>query len=84
MGYALHGQDLSPSITPVMARSGWAVGWKKDRFWGKNALEQEKAGGPRQAMWGLEAIDRAIPRPHMIVLRQGVPAGERRAELKRV
>jgi aminomethyltransferase len=27
-------------------------------------------------LWGLEALDRAIPRPHMIVLRQGVPAGE--------
>ncbi|GAA0903439.1 aminomethyltransferase [Virgisporangium aurantiacum] len=76
MGYALHGQDLSPSITPVMARSGWAVGWKKERFWGKEALEQEKAGGARRTMWGLEALDRAIPRPHMIVLRQGVPAGE--------
>lgn len=76
MGYALHGQDLSPSITPVMARSGWAVGWKKERFWGKEALEQEKAAGARRTMWGLEALDRAIPRPHMIVLRQGVPAGE--------
>jgi aminomethyltransferase len=76
MGYALHGQDLSPSITPVMARAGWAVGWKKDRFWGKSALEQEKASGPRRTLWGLEAVDRAIPRAHMIVLRQGVPAGE--------
>jgi aminomethyltransferase len=76
MGYALHGQDLSPAITPVMARAGWAVGWKKDRFWGKAALEQEKAAGPRRTLWGLEAVDRAIPRPHMIVLRQGVPAGE--------
>jgi len=30
MGYPLHGQDLSLQITPVQARSGWAVGWKKD------------------------------------------------------
>jgi glycine cleavage system T protein (aminomethyltransferase) len=26
MGYPLHGQDLSPAITPVQARLGWAVG----------------------------------------------------------
>ena len=30
MGYPLHGQDISPTITPVQARLGWAVGWKKD------------------------------------------------------
>ena len=27
MGYPLHGQDISPDITPVQARSGWAVGF---------------------------------------------------------
>ena len=26
MGYPLHGQDISPDITPVQARLGWAVG----------------------------------------------------------
>lgn len=30
MGYPLHGQDLSPTITPVQARLGWAVGWTKE------------------------------------------------------
>src|SRR5581483_11992049 len=38
MGYPLHGQDLSPSITPVQARLGWAVGWDKPAFWGRDAL----------------------------------------------
>jgi aminomethyltransferase len=76
MGYPLHGQDLSPHITPVMARSGWAVGWKKPEFWGRAALTREKETGPRNTSWGLESLDRAIPRPGMIVLRQGVPAGE--------
>jgi aminomethyltransferase len=76
MGYALHGQDLSPHITPVMARCGWAVGWKKPEFWGREALVREKESGPRRSSWGLEALDRGIPRPGMVVLRQGVPAGE--------
>lgn len=77
MGYPLHGQDLSPDITPVQARAGWAVGWKKDAFWGRDALLAEKAAGPRRLLWGLRQVDRAIPRPHMQVLdAQGTVIGE--------
>ncbi|HEY8882676.1 MAG TPA: glycine cleavage T C-terminal barrel domain-containing protein, partial [Dermatophilaceae bacterium] len=64
MGYPLHGHELSLDITPVQARSGWAVGWKKDAFWGKDALVAEKAAGPKRATWGLLATGRGIPRPH--------------------
>jgi aminomethyltransferase len=67
MGYPLHGQDLSLDITPVQARAGWAVGWKKEAFWGREALLAEKAAGPRRLLWGLRQVDRAIPRPHMAV-----------------
>ena len=42
MGYPLHGQDLSLEITPVQARAGWAVGWSKPAFWGREALQAEK------------------------------------------
>ncbi|MBM7490048.1 aminomethyltransferase [Micromonospora luteifusca] len=65
MGYPLHGQDLSLEITPVQARSGWAVGWDKPAFWGRAALLAEKAAGPRRTLRGLVAVDRAIPRPGM-------------------
>jgi aminomethyltransferase len=68
MGYPMHGQDLSPEITPVQARAGWAVGWQKPEFWGREALLAEKQAGPRRTLWGLEALDRGIPRPHMTVL----------------
>ena len=68
MGYPLHGQDLSPDISPVQARSGWAVGWNKERFWGRDALLAEKADGPRRMLRGLLALDRGIPRAHMSVL----------------
>ncbi|WBB79925.1 glycine cleavage system aminomethyltransferase GcvT [Micromonospora sp. WMMD882] len=67
MGYALHGQDLTPEITPVQARVGWAVGWDKPAFWGRDALRAEKAAGPRRTLRGLVAVDRAIPRPGMTV-----------------
>lgn len=67
MGYPLHGQDLSLDITPVQARSGWAVGWDKPAFWGRDVLRAEKAAGPARTLRGLEAVDRAIPRPGMAV-----------------
>jgi aminomethyltransferase len=70
-GYPLHGQDLSLEITPVQARSTWAVGWKKDSFWGRDELAAEKAVGPPRLLWGLESLDRGIPRPQMAVLSPG-------------
>jgi aminomethyltransferase len=68
MGYPLHGQDLSLDITPVQARSGWAVGWTKAAFWGRAALTAEREAGPRRLLWGIEVLDRGIPRAHMQVL----------------
>jgi aminomethyltransferase len=67
MGYPLHGQDLSPDITPVQARLGWAVGWKKESFFGADALRAEKAAGPTRLLRGLRAVGRGIPRPGMVV-----------------
>jgi aminomethyltransferase len=68
MGYPLHGQDLSREITPLQAGSAWAVGWKKDAFWGRDALLAEKASGPARKLRGLLLTDRGIPRVHMEVL----------------
>lgn len=67
MGYPLHGQDLSPTISPVQARAGWAVGWSKPQFVGRPVLLAEKEAGPRRRLLGLRANDRGIPRPHMEV-----------------
>ncbi|HLY34250.1 MAG TPA: glycine cleavage system aminomethyltransferase GcvT [Jatrophihabitantaceae bacterium] len=77
MGYPLHGQDLSLDITPVQARSTWAIGWSKPAFWGRDALLREKDEGPRRLLWGIEALDRGIPRTHMPVLSaDGAEIGE--------
>jgi aminomethyltransferase len=74
MGYALHGQDISPTITPVQARLGWAVGWTKETFFGHEALRAEKQAGPTRLLRGLRATGRGIPRPGMVV--QGVDGRE--------
>jgi aminomethyltransferase len=77
MGYPLHGHELSREITPNQARSGWAVGWKKPAFWGREALIAEKEAGPARLLWGLLADGRGIPRPGMTVLdADGAPVGE--------
>jgi len=67
MGYPLHGQDLSPTITPVQAQLGWAVGWGKPAFFGDQALRSEKHAGPIRLLRGLQATGRGIPRPGMVV-----------------
>ncbi len=75
MGYPLHGHELSLDISPLQARCGWAIGWKKDDFWGKSALAKEKADGPRRKMWGLKAFDRGVLRQGQSVLRDGEAVG---------
>ncbi len=77
MGYPLHGQDISLDVTPNQARLGWAVGWKKDAFWGRDALLDEKEAGPKRLLRGLVAVGRGIPRPGMMVsLTHDVPLCE--------
>ena len=68
MGYPLHGNDLSPEITPVMAGAAWAVGWDKETFWGKEALTAERAAKQTPLMRGLLVTGRGIPRAHYAVL----------------
>jgi aminomethyltransferase len=52
-GLSLHGHELGPGITPLQAELGWVVGWKKDDFIGRTALEEEKATGPSRRLRGI-------------------------------
>lgn len=67
MGYPLHGHEITLDVTPNEARLGWAVGWKKEAFWGREVLLAEKAAGPKRVLRGLIATGRGIPRPGMMV-----------------
>jgi len=75
MGYPLHGHELSLDISPVQARCGWAVGWKKDAFFGRDALLAEKAAGPRRLLRGLRMVGRGVLRPDLTVLAGDTPVG---------
>jgi aminomethyltransferase len=67
MGYPLHGHELSLELSPLQARCGWAIGWKKDAFWGRDALLAEKAAGPARLLRGLKAVGRGVLRPDLTV-----------------
>jgi aminomethyltransferase len=77
MGYPLHGHELTLSITPVQARTGWAVGWSKPAFWGRDVLLEERERGAQRLLWGLLALGRGVPRPELPVLNgHGGPDGD--------
>ena len=75
MGYPLHGHELSLDISPLQARCGWAIGWKKDAFFGRDALLAEKAAGPRRLLRGLRMVGRGVLRPGLTVLAGDTPVG---------
>ena len=69
MGYPLHGHELSLDITPLEARVGWAVGWNKPAFWGRDVLVAEKSLGARRSLLGLRAVGRGVLRADLTVWR---------------
>lgn len=75
MGYPLHGNELSPDISPYEARSGWAVKLDDRRFVGRDALAAARRAGPSRRLWGLVGDGRRPPRADMQVSVAGVPSG---------
>ena len=75
MGYPLHGHELSLDISPLQAGCGWAIGWKKDAFWGREALLAEKEAGPARRLRGLKAVGRGVLRADLTVLDGDRPVG---------
>ncbi|TAM72551.1 glycine cleavage system aminomethyltransferase GcvT [Mycobacterium sp.] len=75
MGYPLHGHELSLDISPLQARCGWAIGWKKDSFFGRDALLAEKEAGPRRLLRGLRMLGRGVLRAGQTVLAGDTPVG---------
>ena len=57
------GRTSRIDVTPNQAGLGWAVGWKKDAFWGRDALVAEKEAGPKRMLRGLVAARARHPAP---------------------
>jgi aminomethyltransferase len=67
MGYPLHGHELTLDISPIQAVAGWAVDLTKEKFTGKQILEDQKRLGTKLKLKAIVATDRAIPRKDMLV-----------------
>ena len=65
MGYPLHGQDIGLAVSPLEGGVSWAVGWKKEAFWGRDLLLAQREAGAGRKLVGLLAAGRGIPRAHM-------------------
>ena len=76
VGLPLYGDELSETITPIMAGLGIFVKLDKDEFFGKEALARQKAEGVPQKLVGIELHDKAIPRHGYSVLKDGNVIGE--------
>jgi len=64
MGFLLSGQEFDPETnprTPYEAGIGWAVDLETE-FVGRDALEGVDVEGPGERLFGLELIDRGVPR----------------------
>ena len=76
VGLPLYGDELSETITPVMAGLSMFVKLDKEEFIGREALAKQKAEGPARRIVGIELADKAIPRHGYTVLKDGQPIGE--------
>jgi aminomethyltransferase len=63
MGYALYGQEIDDTITPLEAGLGWIVKFGKGApFIGEQALKEQKARGITRKTVGFRLHGRGIPR----------------------
>ena len=76
VGLPLYGDELSETITPIMAGLSMFVKLDKEEFIGKDALAKQKAEGPVRKLVGIELADKAIPRHGYVVLKDGKAIGE--------
>jgi aminomethyltransferase len=75
MKYALYGNDIDDSHTPLEAGLGWVVKFDHD-FIGKPALEKQKTAGVPRKLVGFEMLEAGIPRGHYPILKDGQKVGE--------
>ncbi len=75
MRYALYGNDIDDTTSPLEAGLGWVVKPAKGDFIGRAAIERVRAAGPRRKLVGLEMADRAVARHGYPVVKDGRAVG---------
>ncbi|MCI0435837.1 MAG: glycine cleavage system aminomethyltransferase GcvT [Gemmatimonadetes bacterium] len=75
MGYALYGNDLDETRTPLEAGLGWVTKLDKGEFVGRDALVRQKEAGVRERLIGFKLLERGFPRHGYAVRWNGEDAG---------
>lgn len=75
VGLPLYGDELSETISPVMAGLSIFVKFDKPEFIGKDALLKQKTEGVSQRLRGIELDGKAVPRHGYKVLHEGQEVG---------
>jgi len=76
VGLPLYGDELSETISPVMAGLSMFCKLDKPEFIGRDALISQKQDGVKQRLRGIELQCNAVPRHGYTVLKDGKPVGE--------
>lgn len=76
VGLPLYGDELSDTISPVMAGLSMFCKFDKPEFIGKEVLLQQKTEGVSQRLRGIELEGHAVPRHGYAVLKDGKQVGE--------
>lgn len=79
MGYALYGNDIDESTTPLEAGLGWLVKLDKGEFVGRDALRAQKERGLERRLTGFRLTERGFPRAGYGVRFRGEPSDEVRS-----
>ena len=74
-GLPLHGNELSPEITPIEANLKWVVSMDKKQFLGKEAIKRQIDNGVNKKLYGIATSGRRPPRSGQKVLDEGAEIG---------
>jgi len=75
MKYALYGNDIDQTTSPLEAGLGWVVKPAKGDFIGREAIEALRARGVARRLVGFEMAERAVPRHGYRLVSGGAPVG---------
>ncbi len=75
MGFALYGNDIDSTTTPLEGGLAWLVKLQKGDFVGREALVRQKEKGLDRKLAGFVMRDKAFPRHGYPVLHDGKPHG---------
>ncbi|MBM4109688.1 MAG: glycine cleavage system aminomethyltransferase GcvT [Phycisphaerae bacterium] len=75
MKFALYGNDIDETTSPLEAGLGWVVKLDKGPFVGSDVLARQKAAGVGRRLVGFELVDRAVPRHGYACLADGGAVG---------